>query len=83
MEFYQQETIEIDGVWYISVKGTAKAYEKEYRTIHYHINNKSEIFEGYIISGKIEKEKLFQFLTPKQLKAHGKWLDKFANLNIL
>ena len=40
--------VEVDGEWYISVKGTAKAYEVKINTIQYQLNNNLKIFENHV-----------------------------------
>ena len=41
IKFWQQETIEVGGARYISVKGIAKAYNVDESTIQYHIEKMS------------------------------------------
>jgi len=80
LDFYKQEVIEVDGEWYISVKGTAKSYKKTSAGIRYQIDIHPEIFDNHIIDLKkdAKKEKLFPYFSKEQLTSHGKWLDKFA-----
>ncbi len=76
--------IEVDGIWYISVKGTAKAYNISIKTIHYHMDQNQNIFNNHFINLKENTfpKKLEAYFTSKQLKAHDKWLDKFTFLEI-
>lgn len=72
--------IEINGEWYISVRGTAKAYEVDFTAIHYHIKQNPDNFEDHIIDLN-DRNALKNFQTvfsTKQKQAHGKWLDKFV-----
>ena len=41
IKFWQQETMEVGGARYISIKGIAKAYNVDERTIQYHIEKMS------------------------------------------
>ena len=71
--------IEINDQLYISVKGTAKAYDVKVQTIHYHIRQNPDIFENHIISQKGLKKIFKDLLSQKQQMAPDrKWLDKFA-----
>lgn len=65
--------MEVDGVWYISVKGTAKAYEVKVQTIHYHIKQNPDIFDDHVGLKKIFKPNSH---TQKY------FMDKFAFLEI-
>ena len=44
----QQETVEVDGEWYISVKGIAKAYGVDKSTIHKQLNTNQLVFEDHV-----------------------------------
>lgn len=75
----------VDEEWYISVKGTAKAYDlKSEEQIRYHIRKNPNIFEDHIIDLKdiTTQKKSVLYFSPKQLKAHGKWIDEFALIEL-
>ena len=84
MDFYQQETVEIDGKWYISVKGTSKAYDlKSGQQISYHIRENYDIFDGHVIDQRSLLKTSKVILSPNEKRAQLKlWLDKFAFIEI-
>lgn len=74
----------IDGEWYISVKGTAKAYKKHPQSIKDHINKHPDIFKNHIILQNELCQKFFDTTSSMKGKnVYGKkWLDEIAFFDI-
>ena len=68
LNFYQQETVEINGKWYISVKETAKAYGVHIQTIHKQLNSNPKIFEDHVKMTKAFIKKFGTYFTNSELK---------------
>ena len=49
--------VELDGVWYISVKGTAKAYKVNPETIKSQIRNNKDLFINHAIKWEMIQKK--------------------------
>lgn len=72
--------IKINGIWYISVKGTAKSYNVNPRTIRNQIDNNLNIFTDNHVktTGTLEKKFPTYFTNLERKNPKKQWLDKFA-----